>query len=277
MRALVAIFFFLPILAIGQNVKPSSNPDTKIRHYFAAYGHTTDDAASVSYNVIEKSIARFTARKASFKDEKAFLGHVFSKTHQKFLKQYREYATFNELFDDGGYNCLTGTALYALLLDELGFRYTIIETNYHIFLLAETAEGKILFEATDPLSGFVADDREIIKRIEGYKENTVVQARNDKTYYEFDVKLYNAIDLDELQGLLYYNLAVEALNDGALESSIAYLNKAIEKYRSRRIEELSKILLLSVRESKLEDTVKENCIRRIQMMRRGRMLATAKN
>jgi hypothetical protein len=91
----------------------------------------------------------------------------------------------------------------------------------------------------------------------------VVQARNDKTYYQFDVKLYNAIDLDELQGLLHYNLAVEALNNGALETSITHLGKAIEKYRSPRIEELSKILLLSVRESKLDAAEKENCIRRI--------------
>ncbi|MBT1701598.1 hypothetical protein KK083_32210 [Fulvivirgaceae bacterium PWU4] len=275
MRSIGAIVF-LGILAMGQHVMAFDDPASKIRYYFAAYGRTADNS-QVSYDAVEKSIARFKAKSASFKDEKAFLGHVFSRTHNKFLKQYKEYATFNELFSNGTYNCLTGTALYALMLEELGFRYTIIETNYHIFLLAETSEGKILFEATDPLKGFVADDREIVKRIDGYKQNTVVQARNDKTYYQFDVKLYNAIDLDELQGLLHYNLAVEALNNGALESSIAHLDKAIEKYRSPRIEELSRILLLSVRESKLDAAKKESCIRRIQMMRRDSALAMASN
>lgn len=275
MKAIGAIIF-LGILAMGQYVMAFDDPGSKIRYYFTAYAHTADNSQAISYGTVEKSIARFKAKSASFKDEKAFLGHVFSKTHSKFLKQYKEYATFNELFSNGTYNCLTGTALYALMLEELGFPYTIIETNYHIFLLAETSEGKILFEATDPLNGFVADDREIVKRIEGYKRNTVVQARNDKTYYQFDVKLYNAIDLDELQGLLHYNLAVEALNNGALESSIAHLGKAIEKYRSPRIEELSRILLLSVRESKLGTAEKENCLRRLQLMQKGRMLAVAK-
>lgn len=272
MKAIGAIIFFV-ILAMAGNVMAFDDPASKIRYYFAAYGRTSDNNHSVSYDAVEKSIARFKAKSASFKDEKAFLGHVFSRTHNKFLKQYKEYATFNELFSNGTYNCLTGTALYALVLEELGFRYTIIETNYHIFLLAETSEGKILFEATDPLKGFVADDREIVKRIEGYKQNTVVQARNDKTYYQFDVKLYNAIDLDELRGLLHYNLAVEALNNGALESSITHLGKAIEKYRSPRIEELSKILLLSVRESKLDAAEKESCIRRILIVGSRQMTA----
>lgn len=258
---------------MGQRVMAFDDPGLKIRYYFTAYAHAADNSPAVSYDAIEKSIARFKAKSASFKDEKAFLGHVFSRTHNKFLKQYKEYATFNELFSNGTYNCLTGTALYALVLEELGFRYTIIETNYHIFLLAETSEGRILFEATDPLKGFVSDDREIAKRIEGYKQNTVVQARSDKTYYQFGVKLYNAIDLDELQGLLHYNLAVEALNNGALESSITHLDKAIEKYRSPRIEELSRILLLSVRESKLDAAEKESFIRKIQMMRRGGAVA----
>jgi hypothetical protein len=275
MRAMVAILVFLPILATGQNVKPFSSPDSKLFHYLAAYSRTSGCQASPSYESVEKSIARFQSRRASFKNEKAFLGHVFARTHQRYLKQYEEYATFNELFKGGVYNCLTGTALYALLLEELGFRYTIIETNYHIFLLAETGDGKILFEATDPLNGFVADDREIVKRIESYKRNTVVQARSDKTYYQFDVQLYNAIDLDELQGLLHYNLAVEALNNSDLESSISHLGRAMERYRSQRIEEFSRILLLSVSESKLESSIKGNCIRTIQAMRRNKMLAVA--
>jgi hypothetical protein len=274
MRAIVAIFF-LPILAIGQDVKPLSNPENKLFHYLATYSRTSDHSSPVSYEAVGKSIARFQARRTSFKNEKAFLDHVFTKTHQKFLKQYKEYATFHELFKTGMYNCLTGTALYALLLEELGFNYTIIETNYHIFLLAETEEGRILFEATDPLKGFVADDREIAKRIDGYKQNTVVQARNDKTYYQFDVQLYNTIDLDELSGLLHYNLAVEAVNNRDLESSITHLGKAMEIYRSQRIEEFSKILLLSVIESKLEPSVKERCIHRIRIMQKNRMLAVA--
>lgn len=271
----MAILFFLPMLATGQKVKPFSSPDSQLFHYLGAYSRTSGHPESASYEAIEKSIARFQSRRASFKSEKAFLGHVFARTHQKFLKHYKEYATFNELFREGIYNCLTGTALYALLLEELGFQYTIMETNYHIFLLAETADGKILFEATDPLSGFVADDREIVKRIESYKQNTVVQARSDKTYYEFDVQLYNTIDLDELQGLLHYNLAVEALNNHELESSITHLGKAMERYRSQRIEEFARILLLSVAESKLETSVKENCIRAIQAMRKSRMLVVA--
>jgi hypothetical protein len=273
MKAVAVIFLLLPMLVAGQGVMPLSTSGTKLSHYLAAYSRTSENSAAISYDAVEKSIARFQGRRASFKNEKAFLEHVFVKTHQRFLKTYKEYATFNELFKGGTYNCLTGTALYALLLEELGFSYTIIETNYHIFLLAAAKEGRILFEATDPLNGFVADEHEIVKRIEGYKQNTVVQARNDKTYYQFDVQLYNTLDLDDISGLLHYNLAVEALNSHSLEASITHLGKAMEIYRSQRIEEFSKILLLSVIESNLEMPVKERCVRRIRMMQKNNMLA----
>jgi hypothetical protein len=40
-------------------------------------------------------------------------------------------------------------------------------------LLADTDEGRVLFEATDPLHVFVTNPDEIEKRIQQYKQNVI--------------------------------------------------------------------------------------------------------
>lgn len=279
MRVIVAIFF-LPILAIAQGAMPLTAPNSKTLGYFINYNNAEGVTAAPAVEDIEIFISKLASKRESFKNEKAFLGHIFTKTHQRFLKHYQEFTTFNQMLEKGRYNCLTGTALYALILEDLDFRYEIIETNHHIFLLAETTDGKILFESTDPLKGFVDNDSEIQKRLTIYKQNIpVLSAASDKTYYRFSVGLYNSIDLNEILGLLYYNLAVEAYNKKDIQSSINNLEKAVQLYQSPRTEEFSKIILLTIIESKIENNLKENFLRRIQVMRNVKMpvVASAKS
>src|SRR5688572_10880329 len=186
MRVIVAIFF-LPILAIAQGAQPGLS-SSQFSEYLTAYSRI-ENPSSFSSDGIEHFMTKLSAKKGTFKSEKIFLGYVFTKTHQRFLKEFQEYATFQQTLTKGRYNCLTGTALYALILEHLHLRYQIIETNHHIFLLAETKDGKILFEATDPLNGFVSSDPEIEKRIETYKKTNLPQTGTDKMYYRFNVEL----------------------------------------------------------------------------------------
>lgn len=279
MRTVVAIFF-LPILAIAQGSMPLASSNAKTFSYLTSFYSAEGINSSIPAEEIGSFIDKLAFKKATFKSEKSFLGHIFTKTHQRFLKHYQESATFHKMLEKGTYNCLTGTALYALILEDLGFQYEIIETNYHIFLLAETADGRILFESTDPLQGFVSGDAEIQKRIAVYRQNIPVMASNrDKTYYRFNVDLFNSIHLDEILGLLYYNLAIEAYNKKDIQSSINNLEKAVQLYQSPRTEEFSKIILLTIMESKIENSLKENLLRKIQVMRNVKMpvVASAKS
>jgi hypothetical protein len=271
---LIAVIFFLPILALAQGELSVSSHNPATSHYLAVYSQV-EGRPSRSTQDVESFIDRIVSKRESFKSESAFLKYVFTKTHQRFLKHYEEYATFNDLLTTKTYNCLTGTALYALILQRLNISQEIIETNYHIFLLADTNTGKVLFEATDPMKGFMSNDHEIENRINTYRQNTILQASSDKAYYRFKTPLYNRITLDGITGLLHYNLAVEAYNKQDLQSSITHLDKAISLYQSSRIEEFSRIIFLSVLESKLEHSVKETCLRKIQWIRQHKVPAIA--
>jgi hypothetical protein len=268
MKGLVLIVF-LPILAFAQDVKFASEPTSSLHHYLELY--STTDAQSVATDELLTFVDKLSAKKEGFKNDKAFLNYLFTKTHQRFLRNYKEYTSFNELLDKGYYNCLTGTALYAILLEHFDLPYRIIETNYHIFLMVETSAGEVLLETTDPATGFTDSQSEIEKRIHIYRRNEIEKANTDKRYYRFSFDLYNDVSLDEMLGLLYYNQAIKAYNNHQWVNSIAYLEKASSRYRSPRLEEFSRMILLSLAESKLDPSLKENYIRKLQTVRKYKL------
>ena len=209
---------------------------------------------------LQKESPRNTAR---------FCRLLFNRTHQEFFRRYSQFASFSETLDKGKYNCLTGTALYALLLSYFDIEYTIIETNYHIFLLAETDDGQVLFEATDPIDGFVTDAKEISRLIDHYKRNIPQGARLDgKRYYMFSSELYQPVGLSELRGLLHYNVSTNAYNNQDFESAIEHLDRSLDLYSSPRVAEFSTVLLGAVLQSRLDSPTKERCINQLKSIRK---------
>ena len=265
---LLLLVLMLPILALGQGARDASRHNSAIENYLALYSSTDQFPNSTNTAFID-FVNRADSKRASFRDDRAFLEHVFVKAHQKFLKDFEQYATFSELFEKGKYNCLTGTAIYALLLDHFDIEYSIIETNYHIFLTASTTSGKILIEATDPANGFITDPRKIESRIQRYRQNEVQTSEKNPYFFSFD--LFNEVDLNQLAGLLYYNHAVANYNAHNYQSAIDHLQLAVELYDSPRIEELSRVIQLTVVESSLDNSAKEICIRKIQSIRKKRL------
>lgn len=187
----------------------------------------------------------------SKKSDLLILKSVFNITHRQLLKEYNQYAGFGEIFQSGQYDCLTATALYSLLLTQLGFQHKIIETNYHIFLLVESADGEILMESTDPLSGFEYHKDKIEARIKAYKVNQEITA-NDKINYSFAYYLFNEVTPQQLTGLLYYNQCVKAFNEQQWSKAIQLLSIAKVFYNSPRTKEMENLLLTVIASVELE-------------------------
>lgn len=224
---------------------------------------TSSDCKSKSVSAFDAFLTKLDKKYSTAKDEAAFVRSLFNKTHQKFLKHFSAYATLDETFETGSYNCLTGTILLSLSLHHFNIRHQVIETNYHIFILAETKDGQILLEATDPLNGVVPNQTDIEARIASYKQNQIQAQKPDKSYYRFSFELYNSVSIDELRGLVFYNKAVDSFNHGQLKIAVDNLVKANALYSSFRTEEFSQILLLSLQQSVLDTKTKENCMHAI--------------
>ena len=268
MRLVGCILVMMPFLVCGQDRVIAESPK-KLDQYIHDFSMV--DGINSNPQNISKFLERLD-QKGEAKNTLKFCRTLFHKTRQEFLRDYTQYASFGETLAKGKYNCLTGTALYAMLLEHFNLEYKIIETNYHIFLLAYTQEGKVLFEATDPVRGFVTNPAEIERRMQQYKQNIIQPAeRGDKKYYEYNVSLYQQVRLDQMGGLLHYNLSIEAYNHQNFQEAINHLDKAVALYSSPRITEFSAILLLAVIESMINDSVKEGYLKRIQAIRKKQL------
>lgn len=257
----IIALYFLPTLLLGQQQETSSSRfDLYLNQYLG-----TCSSENLSKEELLAFMDKLQSRKDSRKNDTDFLSQIFSKVHSKFLKQYEDYSSFGDLLKNGKYDCLTGTALYALILDYFDFKYKIIETNYHIFLLVESTEP-VLFEATDPEYGFVRGKKLIDERLDKYKKNQNSAEGATTASYNFSFDLFNEVGLNELTGLLFYNLSIDAYNNHQLEQSVDLLDKASVFYKSERIKEFSQVILLTLLHSNLENSAKQNYVNRMKSL-----------
>ena len=259
----IAIIFLLPVLAVASNgVDKDISTQANLKAFLS-----TGRYSAKSVKAFDSFLNKLDGKRASLKSEQAFVNYIFSKAHNRFLKNYVAYTSLDETFDKGSYNCLTGTILFSLILNHYAIRHEVIETNYHIFILAETKEGQVLLETTDPVNGFVTSPKEIEDRIRLYKQNEIQTAQPGKSYYKFRFELFNSLTMDELRGLVHYNMAVNSFNQQDLRQAVTHFVNAQKLYSSARIEEFSQVLLLSLQQSELDQKTKENCMNTILSVR----------
>jgi hypothetical protein len=259
------LFVFPLIFALSGFSQPINSLTERQLEAFMATSGSGKVAAST---MLARHLRHLKDKQRVF-SETDLIRYAFSTTHRKFLRHFRPQADFAELFEGGAYNCLTGTALFSLILSDLNIRHQVIETNYHIFILVTTKEGELLLEATDRQNGVVTGFNEISARIEQYKTTPLVTAHAEDglSYYQFSFDLFNPVSTEELTGLLYYNLAINAYNSHNLHQAVFYLGEAIGRYVSPRIEEMARLMLITVHESSLPASEKSAYKKLLQTIR----------
>lgn len=225
----------------------------------------TDTSTAVDTKALTAFIDHLEKKRAAFKNDRDFVQFMFYKAHQKFLKRYEAYTSFPDLLTKGHYDCLTGTALYSLLLDHFNIEHTSIETNYHIFILAKVDHKPILLEATDPLSGFVDHEKEINSKLESYRHSTVQKPASGKqVQYEFSFNIWEVVSAEELTGLLYFNQAIKSYNQHDLEATTSHLIHAAQYRPSERLEEFAALVITTLRESELATSLQQTLITQLK-------------
>jgi hypothetical protein len=184
--------------------------------------------------------------KHSDDENERFLKRVFYKTQSTFLHEYEQYAPFSALATSNKeYDCVTGTALYAIILEHFNFEYSIIELDFHAYILVHLSNSDILIESTNPTSGFVTESDEIAKLKSKYRlESTEIKANN----YVVD-EVERKITVKELAGLHFYNQAVNVFNQGEYILAKRLLKAARNLYDCPRINGLLEITDLSIAKS----------------------------
>lgn len=202
---------------------------------FAADPGIDLDKYSASLNEIDRFVAKLDKKRHRLSDEE-LLEQVFYKIHNKKLAWYEQYGSLADLIENKKYDCLTGTALYAIILDKLDIKYAIFEFDYHVLLMSEAGNQLVMFESTDPLDGFINNDREISKRLNTPVSGEEIQSIGNPNSKWGQYK--GRIDLRELAGLQYYNQAIKFHNQSKLKKAAIAIEKAHSLYPSNRLSDM---------------------------------------
>ncbi len=252
---LFAVLFSLNSLA--QSVQTDRPQDSilsgQLRPFFNKEIHDTPLVAEVETDLASYFSKLETIRKRK-KTDLDFLRSVFFKTHRKYLRHYDASATLKETMTTGVYGCLTGTALYSIILSHFGYENEIIELSSHVYLKVRLNDRVILIESTLPDTGFLENVSAIAKATEQYQDNSRKLSSIDAIAGINEGKAKGAyersISLKQLSGLQYYNMAIYDIRGESLEKAFANAMEAIEFYPSKRTEQLMEIVINKILQSK---------------------------
>ena len=157
---------------------------------------------------------------------------VFSDIKKKHLYSYRLDTFFPDLFGRKTYNCVTGTALIAIIFDELSIPYSIVKVPNHVYLVAYPKTLKIGVESTNRKYG-IYQWNDYSKRLavnylltiekvteEDIRQNGVDLIIERYFYVESDLTFKNLI------GIHFFNRALHFNKNNSNERALKYAHLA---------------------------------------------------
>ncbi|MEO9965156.1 MAG: hypothetical protein ABJF11_05185 [Reichenbachiella sp.] len=176
--------------------------------------------------------------------ELKYYKQIYDHVHERFFQKYELSHYFNEVFSNGTYNCVSGTAIYALIFEELDIAYSIKETPTHVYIVLESNGNQYLLETTDPTGKFNKFSKNFkshfIRELEEAKliSSQEVQSSNTEAlfekYYFTDINL----TLTQLVGVQYWNDAVYKFRKEDYDGAIHALQKCYLLYPNDKVKEM---------------------------------------
>lgn len=172
---------------------------------------------------------------------------LHGKIHDRYLKKYALISPFYRIFESGEYNCVSATALFALVLEKLNIPYNIQELPTHVYLIAWPGTKNIVVEMTSPKDGyFVPSKREVTRVVNSLREYKLIDqntmaGKDDREIYNLVLYQDKVINLRELAGLQYFNEAIVALEtdnykvafDEIVKSELLYSSNKTKLFKSQ--------------------------------------------
>jgi hypothetical protein len=207
------------------NLALYANPD--------ALAQSTEWYIERYYSLVDKILAR---NFNSLKPEKQ-IKLIYTLVHEEILKQYSLNTTFDKIFENGIYNCVTGTILLGLILEHFNISFDVKETTNHVFLVAKTSTNpNVLLEVTDPNKGYISYTQAYKDQFVQYlvkskllSSTDLARLGSDSAFNKFFFPKDN-INLSELVGLQYFNNGIEFLQSLNNKDGLNQLQKSYYLY-----------------------------------------------
>jgi tetratricopeptide (TPR) repeat protein len=208
--------------------------------FLAANPAMNDDKAKAISNQINGIVGTIQSAGMEKKKPDKKIKMVYEKVHNPLLKKYELENRFHEIFASGNYNCVTATALYAIVFEDLKIPYEIKEEPTHVYLLGYPNKENILVETTTPLFGYINFNPDFkAQYVSNLKKQKIIgsEEADSKTSDELFNKYYfknEKISLKELVGIHYMNDALFLKDHAKWKEGFNQLEKAYLFYPSQR-------------------------------------------
>ena len=228
------LLFFTIAVSATEPTKPNSPPLNFGLTEFTKtlWSDNSDEFVAFANDEFIKHFEVLSKRQLKYKKEHQFVEYAFYYIHKKLLKNYEQYASISETISVGKYDCVTASAVYSLFLTELNIPFSVIETNYHMYMLVYPGtKNELLLETTDPLNGFIANKKKIAFLKQKYLQENNTQTANQAS---FNWNINRVLSGDELLGTLLYNQSVKQFNLGNTKEAKILAQKALHHDKSVR-------------------------------------------
>ncbi len=210
---------------------------------FMASGQAMNESAIAQAGArFDQYTAGLNAEKILSKKNDRKVKLIYDDVHATFLRKYELENRFEDIFLNGYYNCVSATALYALVFDRLNIPYVIKEKPTHVYLIAYPAQERIIVETTTPAGGFVSINQQFKQSyVKVLKDQKLITAQEystgninelfDRFYFGED----HDITLKQLIGVQYSNEGIYHLQNKNSADALQQFKKAYMFYPSDRL------------------------------------------
>ena len=210
--------------------KLSTDKTDKFNLLFTVNANVSDSDISFYKNQLKALYTKLEGQKVRKKKLPKAVKIIFETTHSYFFKKYEDYAEMHQIFKGGTYNCVTASAIYALVLEHFDLPYEIRELPTHVYIVVDPAGTNIVLESTDPLNGIYSiDKKRVIKRMVELKmisQSEMQRNSVDDLYEKYMETEEKAVGFQELAAALYYNASIQNAEMEWYQKSLSFINKS---------------------------------------------------
>ncbi len=226
---------------------------------------------SITPEMKEKAIQKIIDFDKDFKitptNESKTLRRLFFAVQETFLKEYVLYSSFFQTIDSGKFDCLTGSVLYAVFLEEIkqkgnfGYTYQIVQMPTHVFIKIELSDkNEMIFESTNFDKGFIATQKVIEFYLQEQAKKAQEETQNKNIVLLGVQEVNNLVTLETASALLYFNQGVLFFNQRKFGKSLKMAqnaffyqkNEAFYDLMTLSLQELLKNNSISEKEYKID-------------------------
>ncbi|MEX2370446.1 MAG: hypothetical protein WD578_05515 [Bacteroidales bacterium] len=223
--------------------------------YLAINEDMTGDEAEKLYETYQSVFSTLQQKKVERKKEARKVKLTYGIVHNQFLDKYVASSYFPAAFNNGTYNCVTASMIYAMVFDELQIPYRVMASTSHVYLVANPGINSIVIETTNPSFAdqlFTGEyKRNYINHLRASKMISEQELKNKSVdeLFEANFNEVHEVQPGELPGIQYYNRGYQKFEEDAIQEAYELFKKAWFFFPDKQVDYLLSVSLLMLIES----------------------------